>query len=257
MEFILDNNTLVLLSLIGLVAGFIDAIAGGGGMLTIPALLTAGIPPHLALGTNKLCASFGSFAASLTYYRKKLFSPKFWKTSIISTGIGASIGTVCVYLISADWLIKAIPIIIIVVALYSVLFKNHFSNEHGLPNESKALKRTQMYQGISLGFYDGFAGPGTGAFWLTSNLYFYKMNVLLSSGLAKTNNFVSNITALATFMYLGQVDYVIGVLMGVFIMLGSWIGAHSAIKFGAGFIRPIFSLTVIALSCHLAYSAWF
>lgn len=257
MEFILDNNTLVLLSLIGLVAGFIDAIAGGGGMLTIPALLTAGIPPHLALGTNKLSASFGSLAASLAYYQKKLFSPRFWKTSIISTAVGAVIGTICVYLISAQWLTKAIPIIIIFVALYSVFFKNHFSNEHGLPDRTPKLRKTQIYQGTLLGFYDGFAGPGTGAFWLTSNLYLYKMNVLLSSGLAKTNNFVSNITALLTFMYLGQVDYLIGVLMGVFIMIGSWIGAHSAIKFGAGFIRPIFSLTVIALSCHLAYSAWF
>ena len=88
---------------IGFIAGLIDAIAGGGGMLTVPTLLSAGLPPHLALGTNKLAATFGSLTASVTFYRKKLFDPKFWRLSILYTAIGAVVGTFAVGYLSGDF----------------------------------------------------------------------------------------------------------------------------------------------------------
>jgi len=115
-ELALDPTTLAVLCAAALAAGFIDAIAGGGGLLTVPALLTAGLPPHVTLGTNKLAASFGSLTASYTYYKKNLFSPKFWASSIIATGIGALIGTLVVDHLSIDFLNKLLPIIIIMVA---------------------------------------------------------------------------------------------------------------------------------------------
>ncbi len=110
MEPVLDINLWLTLCSVGFLAGLIDAIAGGGGMLTVPTLLTSGLPPHMALGTNKLAASFGSFTASITFYRKKLFDPLFWRRSLIFTAIGAIFGALAVSFLSMDFLNKALPI---------------------------------------------------------------------------------------------------------------------------------------------------
>ncbi|QOL27272.1 TSUP family transporter [Thalassotalea sp. LPB0316] len=252
----IDIELLGLLSVVGFIAGFIDAIAGGGGLLTIPTLLATGLPPHIALGTNKLAASFGSFTASLTFYRKRLFDPIFWWRSIAFTAIGAIMGTLVVSTINTQWLEKLLPIIIFVIAIYTLFNKHMINSEGNLPKKDKTVKKKQCLQGLTLGFYDGVAGPGTGAFWTVSSTALYKLNILLSSGLARSTNFVSNICSLATFIYLAQVNFTLGITMGVFIMFGSWVGAHSAIKYGNKFIKPIFLTVVIGMSLYLAYRAW-
>lgn len=252
----LSATTILLLIVAAFIAGFIDAIAGGGGLLTVPALLSSGLPPHLALGTNKLAATFGSITASYTFYKKKLFDPVFWRLSFFATAIGAIIGTVTVYYISADVLNKVLPVFIGFSALYALFnrVKEQTSNE--LPEKCRKQKAKQIGQGLTLGFYDGFAGPGTGAFWTVSNLFLYKLNLLLSSGLARAMNFTSNFFSLLAFIYLGQVNFVIGLAMGVFLMLGAYTGAHSAIKYGNKFIRPIFTLVVTLMTIKLAIDAW-
>lgn len=247
---------LVMLLIAAFVAGFIDAIAGGGGLLTVPALLSAGLPAHLTLGTNKLAASFGSLTASYTFYRKKLFSPSFWKASIFATALGALIGTFTVHYASAEALNKILPIFIGFSALYALFNKVKHPHTHELPEKTNKLTVKQWCQGASLGFYDGFAGPGTGAFWTVSNLFLYKMNILLSSGVARTMNFVSNIVSLFAFIWLGHVNFVLGIFMGLFLMAGAYVGAHSAIKYGNKFIRPIFTLLVSIMAIKLAYDAW-
>lgn len=257
MDPVLDISMWLLLCVVGFIAGFIDAVAGGGGMLTIPTLLTAGLPPHMALGTNKLASSFGSFIASYTFYRKKLFNPIFWRYSLVSTAIGAVIGTITVSLISTDFLEKLLPLVIVLTAVYTLLFKNVNVSQQALPRKDKALMTKQVIQGLTLGGYDGLAGPGTGAFWMTSSSALYKIDILLSSGLARANNFVSNVTSLMVFIYFGYVNALLGLAMGAFIMLGAWFGARSAIKFGHKFIRPIFVTVVICISVNLALQAWF
>jgi len=254
---ILDSELWLILCSVAFLAGLIDSIAGGGGMLTVPALLTTGLPPHIALGTNKLAASFGSFTASLTFYRKKLFEPSYWKLSLIFTAIGAVLGTIAVSYLTVVFLEKFIPILIIITAIYTMLSKNIVSDNQGLPTRNHSIKTKQVLQGLTLGFYDGIAGPGTGAFWTTSSNMLYKINILLSSGLARSTNFISNFCSLLTFAYLGYVNLVIGISMGVFIMLGAAIGANWAIKFGNRFIRPVFITVVIFMSINLAYHAWF
>lgn len=256
MDVVLDLNLLITLCSVGFLAGLIDAIAGGGGMLTVPTLLTAGLPPHIALGTNKLAATFGSFTASLTFYRKKLFNITFWRTAIIFTAIGATSGTFIVKYLSVEFLDKALPILIISTAIYTLFAKSTVYKEQGLPEQTNNLQTKQAIQGTILGFYDGVAGPGTGAFWTASSSALYKINILLSSGLARSTNFVSNFCSLLTFIYLGYVNVLLGVAMGVFIMLGAWVGAHWAIKFGNRFIRPVFITVVILMSFNLAYQAW-
>lgn len=255
-ELALDPTTWALLCAVALAAGFIDAIAGGGGMLTVPALLTAGLPPHLTLGTNKLAASFGSLTASVTYFRKKLFNPRFWAASILATAIGALVGTLVVDYLSIEFLNKLLPVVIILVACYS-LFGSLSTTEHNeLPELDSKTKVKQWLQGLGLGFFDGLAGPGTGTFWTASNSLLYKMSLLLNCGLARSMNFVSNFISLITFVALGNVNFLLGITMGFFLMLGAWLGAHSAIKFGSKMIRPVFNTVVIVLALKLIYEAY-
>ena len=256
MELLFDMPLWLVLSITALFAGFIDAIVGGGGLLTVPALLSAGLPPHLALGTNKLAATFSSATSSLTYYRQNLFSPGFWRYSFYATAIGAVIGTLAVYLVDAGWLEKILPVLIFATAIYTLFRRNGDSEETRLPPDTPATHKKQWAQGMGLGFYDGFAGPGTGAFWTVSSQILYKMDILRSCGLARSMNFISNITSLLTFMLLAQVDYRVGLSMGVCLMVGAYIGAHSAIKYGGNLIRPLFILVVLAMSGKLAWDAW-
>ena len=255
-ELALDPTTWALLCAVALAAGFIDAIAGGGGMLTVPALLTAGLPPHLTLGTNKLAASFGSLTASVTYFRKQLFNPRFWAASILATGLGALIGTIVVDYLSIEFLNKLLPVVIIVVACYSLFGNLSATEEHALPPLNRSTKVKQWLQGLSLGFFDGLAGPGAGTFWTASNSLLYRMSLLLNCGLARSMNFVSNFVSLITFVALGHVNFILGVTMGLFLMLGAWLGAHSAIRFGSKFIKPVFNTVVIILALKLIYEAY-
>lgn len=252
----LSTGILVILIVCAFAAGFIDAIAGGGGLLTVPALLASGMPPHMALGTNKLAATFGSITASYTFYKKKLFDPVFWQLSFWATCFGAIFGTIAVSYLDASILNKVLPILIGFSALYALFNPIKENGETKLPEKSKALKIKQSSQGLVLGFYDGFAGPGTGAFWTVSSLILYKMNLLMCSGLARAMNFVSNVFSLVAFMVLGHVNYILGIAMGVFLMLGAYTGAHSAIRFGNRFIRPIFTLVVSVMAVKLAIDAW-
>jgi uncharacterized protein len=254
---LIEPAMLAVLAIVAFIAGFIDAVAGGGGMLTVPALLSLGLPPHIALGTNKVAASFASSTAAFTYYRKGMFTPAFWKASFISTLIGASIGTLAVNAISTAWLEKVLPLVILMAALYTLLHRPQEGqlNDQLLSDEQRPYK--QWLQGLTLGFYDGVAGPGTGAFWTVSSMLLYRLNILLASGVAKAMNFTSNITSLITFAILGHIDWLLGLTMGLCLMVGAYVGAHSAIRFGAAFIRPVFATVVSLLAVKLAYDAWF
>ncbi|QYJ87426.1 TSUP family transporter [Shewanella mesophila] len=256
MELLLEPSSWAILAATGFIAGFIDAVAGGGGLLSIPALLTIGIPPHTALGTNKLAASFGSSMAAFTYYRKQFFTPRFWYHASIATFIGAVFGTVVVYLIDNQWLEKLLPIIIIFIAIYTLVKPNAMGDSAYIAPTTTPSKKKQWCQGLPLGFYDGFAGPAVGAFWTISSASQYKLPVLNSCGLARAMTLISNLTSLVVFLALGQVNIVIGLSMGLCMMLGSFIGARTAIKFGVPFIRPLFISIVILIAINLAWSAW-
>ncbi|USD64361.1 TSUP family transporter [Vibrio sp. SCSIO 43136] len=256
MEFI-EPTMLIVLALVAFAAGFIDAVAGGGGMLTVPALLSLGLPPHIALGTNKLAATFASSTAAFTYYKKRLFQPAFWYRAFIATLIGAVVGTFAVDAISTDWLEKVLPLIILLAAIYTLFQKSSAEQGNQIATDCPKFPKKQWLQGFSLGFYDGVAGPGTGAFWTVSSMALYRVNILLASGLAKAMNFTSNFTSLITFAILGHINWVLGLTMGVCLMAGAYVGAHSAIKFGARFIRPVFVTVVMILAVKLAYDAWF
>lgn len=255
-EFAIEPSVLLILCAVAFTAGYIDAIAGGGGLLTIPALLTAGLPPHLALGTNKLAATFGSLTASVTYYRKRLFDPVFWRRSLLYTGIGAALGTLLVDQLSSAALEKYLPVVILLAAVYTLFNRIVPDDQLELPKQNRRLFWQQRTQGLALGFYDGVAGPGTGAFWMVSTMAMYRINLLLTCGVARTMNFISNGVSLAVFLLLGHVFILLGLAMGLCLMAGAWLGAHSAIRFGSRFIRPVFISVVVAIALRLAWQAW-
>jgi uncharacterized membrane protein YfcA len=253
-ELSVDPITLVVLAAVAFVAGFIDAIAGGGGLLTTPALLTAGLPPHLVLGTNKLSSTFGSATAGFTFYRRKLFDPRQWVHALVGTAVGALIGAVVAHYLPSEWLNKMLPVIVFGCGVY-LLFGG--TPKATLDADAPIKKKWQAPQGLALGFYDGVAGPGTGAFWTVSTLLMYPIDLVRASGVARSMNFVSNAAALAVFIINGQVDWLIGLSMGSCLMVGAFFGARTAISGGAKFIRPVFITVVLGLTVRLAWQHWF
>ncbi|MEE4379863.1 MAG: TSUP family transporter, partial [Candidatus Competibacteraceae bacterium] len=154
-ELFAEPATLILLGLAALIAGFVDSIAGGGGLLMLPALLSTGMPPHLALGTNKVISTFGTLSASITFIRKGWFKPRFWWPATLGTFVGALSGTVLIYLVQAELLKKLLPLAIMLAAVILVWPRRGAANVPSLPTSVRIGSRPQWLAGIGIGFYDG------------------------------------------------------------------------------------------------------
>lgn len=249
----LTTQTILFLAGIGFLAGFIDSIAGGGGLITIPALLTVGIPPHLAIGTSKFSATFGSAKASHAFIKRKIIKPRLWAHAIIFTALFAVIGVIANHFIPADFLKKFLPFLIIMVAIYVGIYKPDKNREPGQFVNFEPPKFSSGIMGSILGFYDACFGPGTGSFWTCAVMAIYKMDLLTASGVARFMNFISNIAGLCAFILARSVNYKVGVVMGLGLLIGSYFGANSAIRFGAKFIRPIFLIVVISIAGRMLW----
>ncbi len=253
--FTADPASAAILLCAAFFAGLIDSIAGGGGLITLPALLAVGMPPHIALGTNKFAGTFGTFSATRIYIRKGIFRPALWRYAIAATLVGALIGAASTRLFSAAMLNKILPLIIIVAGAYALWPRTASTAVVGA--ELHPGKTASATLGGLLGFYDGFSGPGTGVFWTTLAMKIFKADLVSASGIARAMNFVSNLAALLTFALLHSVNYVLGLSMGIAVMLGASIGARSAIRYGRALIRPIFLVVVLVLAGRLAWLEWF
>jgi uncharacterized membrane protein YfcA len=238
------------LFLIGLIAGTVDAIAGGGGLISLPILLTIGIPPQTALGTSKLQGSVGTFVATYSYYSKGWFSFKTIYKGLIFGFIGAAAGACIIQVINNIILNKIIPVLLLLILLYTI-----FSPKLGLEDKKPKVDEYWFYIifGFLLGFYDGFFGPGTGSFWVFFLTFFLGYNLTKASAYTKVFNLKSNIIANIFFIMGHHVDYRIAVLMASGQVLGGRIGAHLAIKNGSKIIRPIFIVVVSILIISLIY----
>ena len=228
----------------GLLAGFVDSIAGGGGIITVPVLLASGMPPHIALATNKLQSSFGSFTASLNYIQKGLVKLKDVYMGIIFTFVGAILGTYSILLMDAEILQKIIPIMLVLIFLYTF-----FTPKLGSEDRHHILKPNLFYFifGISIGFYDGFFGPGTGSFWTIAIVMLLGLNLKSATAQTKIMNFTSNIVSLGVFIVGGQVLWTVGIIMGAGQILGAYIGSTLVVKKDVAFIR-VFFLTIVGIT---------
>lgn len=244
----LSSEIFVLLFLVATAAGFIDAIAGGGGLLTIPALLFTGISPVQAIATNKLQACFGSFTATRFYIKQKLVNPKHQIGGIIAASIGAIIGAMAIQSFNSELLISILPFALMVIAVYLLLTKSFNQITH----ISKLKKNTFNATFItSVGFYDGFFGPGTGTFFTLSYCKMQAMNLIKATAHAKLMNFTTNIVSLLIFILSDQIIWQLGLAMAVGQIIGARLGAATAIKQGADFIRYMTVIVCIGMSISL------
>lgn len=225
----------------GLFAGTVDAVAGGGGLISLPVLLALGISPAMALGTNKLQTTVGTSIATASYYKHGLISLRLIYKGLFFGFVGAVLGAILAQKINADILAKIIPFILAVVLIYTL-----FSPKLGKMPGKPLLSEQWFYAvfGFGLGFYDGFLGPGTGSFWLFSLLFFLRYDLLKSAAYTKIFNLKSNIIATVCFAIGHHIDYKIALCMMMGQIMGGRIGALFAIRSGAVFIRPLFIAVV-------------
>ena len=242
-----------LLFLTGLVAGLVDSIAGGGGLITIPVLLGIGMPPQAALGTNKLQASFGSGSAMLTFVRSGTVKLHDCAEAILFTAIGAGLGTVTVQILDPAFLRVIIPWLLVAVVLYTLL-----SPRLGYEDIHPRMKRRPFFllAGLVLGFYDGFFGPGTGSFWVIALMLGLGFNMTRATAYTKVMNFTSNFVSLLVFIAGGVVHWREGLVMGVGQFIGARIGAHMVVTKGTRFIRPIFITMVLVITARLIWQSY-
>jgi hypothetical protein len=237
----------------GLVAGFVDAIAGGGGLITLPVLLSFGLDPRHALGTNKLQATFGSGSAAWHYAQARTLALNDCKRGFVLSLLGAALGTLAVQQLDTSFLKRAIPVLLIGVASYTLL-KPRLGAEDLHPRMVRGV--FDMTFGLLLGFYDGFFGPGTGTFWTMAFMLGLGFNMTRATGYAKAMNFASNLSSLVFFLPGGNVCLAAGLTMGVGQVLGARMGSRMVIARGTKFIRPVFISVVLALTMKLLYDAY-
>jgi uncharacterized protein len=244
---------LALLFLVGLMAGFVDSIAGGGALITLPVLLNFGLDPRHALGTNKLQATFGSASAAWHYAQAGTVPLKDCRRGFLLSLTGAALGTLAVQQVDPSFLRRAIPVLLLAVALYTLL-KPKLGAEDLRPRMARGA--FDLIFGLLIGFYDGFFGPGTGTFWAMAFMLGLGFNMTRATGYSKVMNFASNVSSLAFFLAGGYVAFAAGLTMGVGQVLGAKIGARMVITRGTKFIRPVFISVVLALTFRLLYDAY-
>lgn len=239
---------LLLLGVVAMVAGFIDAIAGGGGLLTIPALMLTGMTPVQALATNKLQACFGSFSATRFFVRAGLVSPKQQKIAIFAAAFGAMVGAIAIQWFDASVLMVVMPFALIGIAIYLLLARNVGKTN----SEPKISEQTFHSSAVpAVGFYDGFFGPGTGTFFTMGYCQLRGMDLVSATAHAKLMNFTTNIMSLLVFVFSGQIVWVVGLCMAVGQAIGARVGAATAVKQGVMFIRMMTVAVCIAISISL------
>ena len=244
----MDLATLLTLALTGLAAGFVDAIAGGGGLIAIPVLVSLGFPPIPAFATNKVQSAAGTFIAAATYWRNGLIEFRVLWPAMSATALGALLGAATVKSIDTRVLEYAVPVALVLIALYFAL----------APRMTDADRRTRVsFQvfvplvGFSVGFYDGLFGPGTGSFLTAAFVALFGLGVPRAVGNAKVLNLMSNLGALALFVPAGDVVWAAAAVMAAGQIVGGYLGARTGIRFGARLIRPLVVVVSIALAVRL------
>lgn len=228
----------------GFLAAFIDSVVGGGGLISVPVLLATGMPPAVALGTNKLASSMGSLTSTLSFMRSGNIDLKAVRVLFVLSLSGAVCGTFVLQQIPSDFLKPLVVVMLILITIYTIFRKNWGD----ISTFSQYSARTAFLMGCAafvLGFYDGFFGPGTGSFLIFVFLM-VGFDFVKAAGNAKLLNFGSNIASLGTFIVVGSVHYKVGIPMGLAMACGAFLGSRMAIRKGSAYVRPLF-ITVCVL----------
>ena len=244
----LSVEIITILFVVAALAGFIDAIAGGGGLLTVPVLLSVGLSPAQALATNKLQGSFGSFSATLYFIRNGVVKFSEMRNGIICTFIGAAFGAVLVQKIDASVLTAIIPLLLLGISFYFLLAPKSIVE----PGESKLSENMfALTVGTSIGFYDGFFGPGAGSLFTICFVAIAKRGIIEATAKTKVLNFTSNIAALLFFIIGGLPVWEVGLLMAAGQFIGARSGAKIVVTKGQKLIRPMVVIVSMVMAIKL------
>lgn len=237
---------IAILVICGFLAGVIDSVVGGGGLIAIPALLSAGIPLPLLLGSNKLAGTLCSFTSTASFVRSGKINFGLVKYLVPFSIVGAVTGSLTVRQVPSEFLKPLVIVMLIVITVYT-LFKKSWGDVSTFSADSRKTLLTGMGIALVIGFYDGFFGPGTGSFLIFAFLML-GFEFVTAAGNAKVLNFASNIASLLTFAAVGSVSLYYGLLLGVPMVIGAIVGSRIAIRKGASYIRPLFiAVTVILI----------
>jgi len=231
-------------------AGLIDSVAGGGGLISLPAYLAAGVPPHMTLGTNKFSCVFGTALSSARYFKHGKADIKTAATSIIFALAGSALGARTVLYLDPVFLKYALLAVIPVIA-FIVLKKKDLGAENKIKDVPAArIHVLSAAIGLSVGFYDGFFGPGTGTFLVLLYTGLLRYDLVTATGNAKFVNLASNAAAVTMFLINREVNFALGIPAMLCGVAGNYVGSGMAIKKGARIIRPMF---IIALTLLIIY----
>ncbi|WP_293983511.1 TSUP family transporter [uncultured Clostridium sp.] len=235
-------------------AGFVDAVAGGGGLISLPAYIFAGVPIHIAYGTNKFANCTGTFVACVKFFKSGNIRIKSAVLSAAGALIGSWFGTQLVLVLDEKYLKYCLMIILPVVAVFLLFNRNFGSSDEVKKISNKKLYVLSFIIGMVIGAYDGFFGPGTGTFLVLSFTSILGFDLITASGNAKVVNLASNFAALIAYMINGKILFSIGIPAAICAILGNYIGAHMAIKSGVKVIKPIILVVVVMLLGKVLYS---
>lgn len=240
------------LILAAFLAGFVDSIAGGGGLITVPALLLAGLAPVEVLATNKVQGSFGSGTAMLTYARAGHVHLREQGLEAAMAFLAGALGAMLAQVLPPDFLRLLMPVVLVGVAAF-------FALKRGLSDDDRAQRMKPLLFTLTfvplIAGYDGFFGPGTGSFFMMGFVLLAGFGLLRATAHTKTLNFASNLGSLAVFSLSGSTLWMIGLAMGLAQMLGALLGARLAMRIGARLIKPLLVITSTALALRLLWQA--
>ena len=251
----LSIELLFFLFSVATVAGFLDVLAGGGGLLTLPALMMSGMPPLSALGTNKLQGCMGTATATYMMLKKKKVSWHDIKYLMLTAFIGSVFGTVIVLFINVEILSFVMPVVLLFIAVYFLL----------MPKQSEIKQKPKIskwkYQNVivpAIGYYDGMFGPGAGSFFSLSGVLFWGHGLISSVAAAKPLNFSTNIASLIVFLIADHVVWVMGISMMAGQVIGAWLGSHCLFKVKPEYLRVIIVIMCLAMLVKYGVSmGWF
>jgi len=246
----LDLTLVLTMAAVALAAGFLDAIAGGGGLLTLPALLVAGVEPVAALATNKLQASCASVSATVSFARKGMLA---WRPALpMAAGsfLAGGAGALVAALLPSGTLEKVIPPLLIGVAIYFACVRTPDKAERP-PRCSALLFGAAVVPAI--GFYDGVFGPGTGSFFLVAYVLFMGQSLMRALSNSKLMNASCNVGSLVVFSMTGKIIWPLALVMAIGAIVGAQLGARCAVRFGPGLVRPLLISVCMAMAVKLLF----
>ena len=250
----MEMEVIITLIFIAFFAGAIDAAVESGGLIQIPALM--GALPHTStatiFGTNKLASICGTASAAFSYLRQVKLEWKLLAVVAITACMSSFGGAACVSMIPQEVLKPFVLFMLIVIAIYT-LIKKQFGQHHVQQQLTTKMLILAGIGGLTIGFYDGIFGPGTGSFFIFFFIKYLKFDFLHASALSKIGNFMTNFAALSFFVPTGHILLSLGLMMAVANVCGSLVGVKMALKYGSGFIRILFLILVSILICRLAY----